>query len=100
MNIMRQAACLVVHPITVGNFAALFNCTPTGRASDSMMVPAMNFHLSRLCLYALSLIGPTGVQLLGICCPSVTVVVLLLSNLSCFVSVLNLDLCVCYFGAL
>ena len=24
---------------TVGNFAFLFNCTPVGRTSDSMMVP-------------------------------------------------------------
>ena len=34
MNVMRQTACLVVNPITVNNFAVLFNCTPTGRASD------------------------------------------------------------------
>ena len=25
--------------ITVGNFVFLFNCTPVGRTSDSMMVP-------------------------------------------------------------
>ena len=25
--------------ITVDNYAAFFNCTPVGRASDSMMVP-------------------------------------------------------------
>ena len=30
---------LVDNPITVGNFAFLFNCTPVGRTSDSMMVP-------------------------------------------------------------
>ena len=29
----------VVMPITVGNFAFLFNCTPVGRTSDSMTVP-------------------------------------------------------------
>ena len=40
MNVIRQAACLVVNPITVDNFAALFNCTPVGRASDVMMAPA------------------------------------------------------------
>ena len=40
MNVMRQNACLVVNPITVNNFAALFNCTPAGRASDLMMAPA------------------------------------------------------------
>ena len=39
INIMRQSACLVFHPITVNNFASLFNCTPVGRASDSMMAP-------------------------------------------------------------
>ena len=38
-NIMRQSSCFVFNPITVNNFASLFNCTPVGRASDSMMVP-------------------------------------------------------------
>ena len=38
-NVMRQSACLVINPITVDNFAALFNCTPGDRASDSMMTP-------------------------------------------------------------
>ena len=39
INIMRQSACLVFNPITVNNFASLFNCTAMGRASDSMMAP-------------------------------------------------------------
>ena len=39
INKMRQSACLVFNPITVNNFASLFNCTPVGRASDSMMAP-------------------------------------------------------------
>ena len=39
INIMRQSACLVFNPNTVNNFASLFNCTPMGRASDSMMAP-------------------------------------------------------------
>ena len=39
INIMRQFACYVFNPITVNNFASLFNCTPVGRASDSMMAP-------------------------------------------------------------
>ena len=39
IDIMRQSACLVFNPITVNNFASLFNCTPVGRASDSMMAP-------------------------------------------------------------
>ena len=39
INVLRHTACLVINPITVGNFAFLFNCTPLGRTSDSMMVP-------------------------------------------------------------
>ena len=39
INIIRQSACLVFNPITVNNFASLFNCTPVGRALDSMMAP-------------------------------------------------------------
>ena len=38
INVLQQTACLVVNPITVGNFDFLFNCTPVGRTSDSMMV--------------------------------------------------------------
>ena len=34
LNIMRQSACLVFNPITVNNFASLFDCTPVGRASE------------------------------------------------------------------
>ena len=37
LNVMRQSACLVINPITVDSYAALFNCTPVDRASDSMM---------------------------------------------------------------
>ena len=32
--LLLQSACLVVNPIKVNNFAALFNCTATGSASD------------------------------------------------------------------
>ena len=39
IDVLQQTACLVVNPITVGNFAFLFNCTLVGRTSDSMMVP-------------------------------------------------------------
>ena len=39
INVLQQTACLVVNPITVGNFSFLFNCTPVGRTTDSMMVP-------------------------------------------------------------
>ena len=37
LNVMRQSACLVINPITVDGYAALFNCTPVDRASHSMM---------------------------------------------------------------
>ena len=30
INVIRQTACMVVNPITVNNFAYLFNCTPAG----------------------------------------------------------------------
>ena len=39
LNTMRQSAYLVINPITVDNFAALFNCMPVDRASDSLMAP-------------------------------------------------------------
>ena len=39
INVLQQTACLMVNPITVGNFAFLCNCTPLGRTSDSMTVP-------------------------------------------------------------
>ena len=37
--VLRQSACLVINPITVDGYAALFNCTPVDWASDSMMAP-------------------------------------------------------------
>ena len=36
INVLQQTACLVLNPITVGNFGFLFNCTPVGRTSDSL----------------------------------------------------------------
>ena len=39
LNVMRQSTCLVINPITVDDYVALFNCTPVDRVSDSMMVP-------------------------------------------------------------
>ena len=40
INILQQTAMVVVvNPITVGNFAFLFNCTPVGQTSDSMANP-------------------------------------------------------------
>ena len=39
INVTRQSACLVINPITVDGYAALVNCTPLDRVSDSMMAP-------------------------------------------------------------
>ena len=43
LNVMRQSACLVINPVMVDGYAALFNCTPLDRASDSMMAPTKNY---------------------------------------------------------
>ena len=39
LNVMRQSLCLTFNPVMIDNYTAFFNCTPVGRASDSMMVP-------------------------------------------------------------
>ena len=39
LNVMRQSACLVINPITVDGFAALFNCKPVDRAPNPVMGP-------------------------------------------------------------
>ena len=36
LNVMRQSAYSVINPITVDYFAALLNCPPVDRASDSL----------------------------------------------------------------
>ena len=38
INVLQQTTCLVVNPITVGNFTFLFNCTTVGRTSDYLSV--------------------------------------------------------------
>ena len=38
-NAVLQSACLVINPIMVDGYAALFNYTPVDRVSDSMMAP-------------------------------------------------------------
>ena len=61
LNVMRQSACLVFNPIMVDNYAAFFNCTPVGRASDTMMAPTWSYSFKLVgtgasCL----LLGPPG----------------------------------------
>ena len=48
LNVLRKSACLVINPIMVDYFAALFNCTPVYQASDSMMAPPETIHFSWL----------------------------------------------------
>ena len=44
LNVMRQSTCLVINPIMVDNFAALFNCTPVDRRwPDSVMAPTLSY---------------------------------------------------------
>ena len=47
-NVILQSACLVINPIAVYNFAALFNCTQVDRASDSMIARPKAIHFSLL----------------------------------------------------
>ena len=92
INVLQQTACLVANPITVGNFAFLFNCTPVGRTSDSRMVPTSRLIYwwdGRGLMLWLS-VGPTGVYLLYIFCSGVQFY-LLLSPYLCFISLLYLD---------
>ena len=43
LNIMRPSACLGFYPIMVDIYVVFFNCTPVGRASDSMMAPTLSY---------------------------------------------------------
>ena len=62
INVMRQSACLVINPITVDSFASVFNCSPAGRASDSMKGPTKSFmiYLSWLGLDIFLSVGHLG----------------------------------------
>ena len=39
INVLQQTTCLVVNPITVGNFAFHYNCRSVDKTSDSMLLP-------------------------------------------------------------
>ena len=60
INVLQQTAFLVVNPITVGNFAFLFNCAPMGWTSDSMTVltSILIYWWEAWCFWLLS--GPPG----------------------------------------
>ena len=101
LNVMRQSACLVINPITVDGFAALLNCTPVDRASDSMMALPKAIHFSWLGPELSSVAGFTGAQLIIFFCFRFPVVLFDRLNLSrstlyllslCFFIVINLDI--------
>ena len=62
---MRQSACLVINPITVDGYDALFNCTPVDRASDSMMARPKAIHFSCLGPELSSIAWSTGAKLIS-----------------------------------
>ena len=62
INGMRQSACLVINLITVDNFAALFNCTPADRVSDSDGPDLKLFILVGLDRSFRLLLGPPGLN--------------------------------------
>ena len=67
---MRQSACLVFNPIMVDNYAAIFNCTPVGRAYEGPDLKL--FILVGWDLSFLSDAWPTGVQLVFFFCTGVS----------------------------
>ena len=64
LNVMQQSACLVINPLTVDGYAALFNCSPVDRASESMMALKL-FILVGLDRSFRLLLGPPGLNLLS-----------------------------------
>ena len=62
LNVMQQSVCIGINQITVDGFAALFNCTPVDRASESMMVPPKAIHFSWLEPELSSVPWSTGAQ--------------------------------------
>ena len=68
LNVMRQSACLVINPIMINGFAALFNCTSVDRASDSMMARPKAIHFSLFGPELLSVTRFTEAQLIIFFC--------------------------------
>ena len=68
LNVMLQSVCLVINPINVISYAALLNCTPVDRASDSMMARPKSIHFSWLGPELSSIAWSTGAQLIIFFC--------------------------------
>ena len=73
---MQQTACLLVNPITGGNFVFIFSCTPVGQTSDSMMVSTYLF-MRWYGPDALAVVRPIRVYLLDFFCSGIQLYVLL-----------------------
>ena len=69
LNVIRQSICLLINPLRVNNFAALFNCTPEDGASDFMLTPTCCyvFQLTRTGAFS-SVAWYTGAQLKNFFC--------------------------------
>ena len=64
--------CLLFNPAMVDNYAAFFNCTPVGRASDYDGPDLKLFILVGWDRSFLSVTWPTGVQLMFFFCSGVS----------------------------
>ena len=68
MNVLQQTACLVVNPVTVGNFALLFNCTGEGRVQTLWQFRLKDLSIDEMvgawCFQIGCLSGPPGFYLL------------------------------------
>ena len=63
LNVIRRSSCLVVGPVAVADFAALFGCAPMGRASLYMIAPTWGFSFWLVGTGALRLLlGPPGLN--------------------------------------
>ena len=91
LNVMRQSACLVINPITVDSYAALFNCTPVERASDSMMARPKAIHFSWFGPELSSVAWSTGAQLIIFFCFRFSVVLFVRPG----VSIRHAEHCIC-----
>ena len=48
INVLKQSAHLAVNPNTFDHFAYLFNCTPMGQGSESMMILRKHYSVNGL----------------------------------------------------
>ena len=92
INVLRQTACLVVNPITICNFAFLFNCTPAGRIPDYDGSDLKTYLLMRgLGTHVVSVVQPNGAQRLDFFYSGIQLYILL-SPYFCFISFSHLVL--------